>query len=687
MRLLTCILLLPGLAVVPAPAAAIDAARLHMAAMQGEGWALFDVSLQARLPGAAADKAVLSIARLRLPEPIGELHDLRLTCPHLQLSPQRIVCQHGSLRAKGEWLQSKAMTAGFTYTPGQGRFAWHIQGLPMFGGAVDAKGAFTGAGWTLQLQGHVNAASSLPLLAAWPQLPQLDGSGQLKIKADISGGTTLTGQLQVTASALTFSDKQGRYASDHLGARLAANFSGAAPHWQLQGTLTADAGQLYVQPIFLDAGKAPLQLSVSAVVDGDSLNLSQVKLQQQQGLQLTGTATWQLNHPDTPLRSADIQIEQAQMPLAFSTWLQPFMVGTALAQWQTRGVLKGGFQWRDGKPQQLQLTLHDTAITDAAGHYAIDGINGQLHWRAGNPGDGAVQASQLHWSGGRFYRLPVGAGGLNFSMQGRNVRLLQPLRLPLAGGAVVAQRFAASQLGGADMQLAFNGQVEQLDLSKLGKALGWPQFGGTLSGQLPQLSYADRTLTLGGTLSAQVFGGTVRISDFRLDNPFGALPRLGATLHARNLDLEKITQAFSFGRIEGRLNVDVENLRMLNWQPVSFNARLYTPPGDDSRHRINQQAVDKLASIGSGGATSILSGTFLRFFDSFRYQKLGLGCVLANGVCQMNGIAPHDGGGYYIVKGSGLPRINVIGFVNRVQWKTLVEQLKAASEGGAPVVK
>jgi hypothetical protein len=34
-------------------------------------------------------------------------------------------------------------------------------------------------------------------------------------------------------------------------------------------------------------------------------------------------------------------------------------------------------------------------------------------------------------------------------------------------------------------------------------------------------------------------------------------------------------------------------------------------------------------------------------------------------------------GGYYIVKGSGLPRINVIGSQSRVAWTRLVRQMGA----------
>ena len=52
----------------------------------------------------------------------------------------------------------------------------------------------------------------------------------------------------------------------------------------------------------------------------------------------------------------------------------------------------------------------------------------------------------------------------------------------------------------------------------------------------------------------------------------------------------------------------------------------------------------------------------------------------------MDGVAPACNG-YYIVQGSGLPRIDVIGSQHRVAWSRLVRQLRAISTSGGPVVR
>jgi hypothetical protein len=215
-----------------------------------------------------------------------------------------------------------------------------------------------------------------------------------------------------------------------------------------------------------------------------------------------------------------------------------------------------------------------------------------------------------------------------------------------------------------------------VSLAELSNRLAWPAFSGSLSGVIPSVRYAGGNITVDGTLSMQAFDGTVLISDLKLSQPFGVVPRATADINASNLSLDALTRTFSFGNIQGRLDGRVDNLVLENWQPAEFDAKFATPEGDTSRHRISQRAVENLASL--GGAGRVLSSTVLRFFESFSYDRLGISCRLRNGICEMGGIESAERG-YYIVKGGGLPpRIDVLGFNDRVDWNKLVARLKAA---------
>ncbi len=95
-------------------------------------------------------------------------------------------------------------------------------------------------------------------------------------------------------------------------------------------------------------------------------------------------------------------------------------------------------------------------------------------------------------------------------------------------------------------------------------------------------------------------------------------------------------------------------LELFAWSPTAFDARLATPKGDKSRHRISAKAVSSLSNVGGGGGGVVqaLQSGVLRFFDEYSYDKLGITCKLVGDVCEMSGIEP-AGVGYYIVKGAG----------------------------------
>jgi hypothetical protein len=204
------------------------------------------------------------------------------------------------------------------------------------------------------------------------------------------------------------------------------------------------------------------------------------------------------------------------------------------------------------------------------------------------------------------------------------------------------------------------------------------------------LQYDGGVITVGGSLTASAFDGHIEFANLRLEEPLGLAPRLYGDLRVRRLDLEQLTDTFSFGLIQGRLSGDVSGLEMIAWRPVAMDLHLYTPPDDPARRRISQRAVENLASVGGGGAAAALSTGFMKFFEEFSYSSIGIRCVLKDGTCTMSGVGPAGDGpfgqGYYIVKGSGLPRINVVGYRHQVSWNTLIQQLDSITASGGPVV-
>jgi hypothetical protein len=274
--------------------------------------------------------------------------------------------------------------------------------------------------------------------------------------------------------------------------------------------------------------------------------------------------------------------------------------------------------------------------------------------------------------------LSGGRTRIDFATRGRGFALTKPARVPVFDGAIILDALSVASLGSPDTELTFDGRIEPISMPLLAKAFGWPELNGQLAGRIPGLTYRNRELTVEGDLVASVFDGQVVGRNFRLRDPLGPWPRLFADVTARRLDLALVTRTFSIGSITGRLDADLNNMELFNWSPVAFDARLYSTPGDRSRKLISQKAVTSISSVGGGGGgvTAALQSGVLRFFDDFRYDRIGISCLLRNEVCLMSGIEP-AGMGYYMVKGRGIPRIDIIGNAGRVDWRQLVSQIVA----------
>ncbi len=660
---------------------------LSVAQISGEGWQIRDLRLQLSLDGDNAQGSI-EVATLQLPEPLGELRELRLSCQPLIFTAQRIACLDAPLTTDWALLDKPAAVASFEYIAASGALRLDIKGLHGLGGKLAVNLHLQAQGWQAGLQGKGLLASRVaPLLAAAGQNIGAD-AGQLEVAFKLRGNDEglEKASLDLQTRGLTANDEAGERASEALDIKLSGFAEPQAAGWRGHFELAATRGQLYVNPVFFDLAGGALNLasSVRYQPSDQRLLFEQARLRHAGTLELAADGELRLGEAVT-LATLNLDIQSMPMDTAYPVYLQPFLLGSGLDEMETAGRIVGRVEMGNGRPSLVRLQLQGVTAHDLKQRYSIDDLQGEIHWHQGLD---RMRASRLRWAGGSAYRLPFEAGELQVRAAADQLALLEPLRLGLLGGALRVNQLQVQGLGTQALALDFDGAIEPLSLTELTRALGWPEFAGTLSGRLPDLSYRNGDLTVGGTLAAEVFDGKLAVDGLRIADPFGRLPRLRADMHFRNLDLAAATSAFQFGAIEGRLHGDVTGLRMLNWQPVAFDARFYTPPDDRSRHRISQRAIENISALGGAGAGAALSRGFMRFFENFAYARLGISCKLTNGVCLMGGIeAAPDKGGYYLVKGKLLPRIDVIGYANEVSWTALMEQLRSITAGEGPEVR
>jgi hypothetical protein len=682
------VLAVAGALLLAAPAApAIERLSLEVAeVVLPDGRQLRGAAANLDLEASGRSRLDARAARLRL-APDAVLTGLVIRCGELIVREPDFGCHAGEARATAPAVGAVAGRLVIDADSGRGRATLQLSELGLAGGASRIDVRVEASQWQLQASGSdfdLKALRALlPASVALPPDLEADGKLALRLAATGSAAAWHTITLDASVAGLAVQNEAGTVATESVGAMLHASLQsdGNAARFSLR--LDHTNGQALAGPVLLDLNAQPLTLEAEGRIFGDGLEITSARLSQPGLIDAAGTARIAFSHV-LRLDAASIDVTRIEFPAAYTSFLQLALAATELGTLQSSGSASAHMEWRDGAPVSIDATFHGLDFDDRARKLALRGLDGQLQWDAAG---GPLRTSGLAWQSVDLYGIEGGAGALALRAHGSDFALLEPARIPIFDGALALQQLELGAVGTPGMRLAFAADIEPISMEQLSQAFGWPTMTGRLSGRIPGLVYRDRTLAFDGDLRAEVFDGTVSARKLRLIDPLGAFPRVTGDFEARRLDLDLITHTFPIGSITGRLDADISGLELFGWSPVAFDAHLYTTPGDRSRHRISQKAVNSLSNIGGGGGVmGALQSGFLRFFDSFHYDRIGLKCQLRDDVCLMDGI--HRGeGGFYIVRGSGLPRIDVVANSGRVAWSRLVGQVMSALESGELTVR
>ena len=655
--------------------------KMSAGLVSGPDWTVEDLDVQLERRQHGRYTAQLQAGQIKLPLPAGTFHELDLQCADVTLTSAAVGCLHGRLRARSPWLGDGSFDIAGTYGVDNGHLELAISDAPVAGSLLNLalNRAPDNAPWsaTIDLPG---AELATVLLAATGEDWQADGT--LSLTADLHGDSagSARGRVDLALHDGEFSRANGRHAGENLAARLSMALTAGDHGPGGEARLSLDQGQLYVEPVFLDAAADPLHARGHLRWRSETgvLALSGLQIEQRALGRVSGATHIPLSDP----ARSDLDLRWATDALGafYTTWLQPFVFGTPLGNLEVEGGATGHARLRDGELTQATLGLAQAHAEDRDFLFAVYGMDADLQWqRERGP------ASRLSWEGAHVQGLRIGSAALAGIADARGAELLESAFVPVLDGglAITDLRLDTTAQGPV---LYLDAELLPVSLAPLTRAFGWPALGGTIAGRLPGLRYHDRQLEVGGTLEAELFDGTMQITGLRILRLLGPLPRLEADIEMRELDLELLTRTFDFGHISGRLNADVERLRLLEWSPVAFDARIYTPPGVHRGGRISQRAIDNLAGAGAGPGTGLQQG-ITQFFSEFAYARIGLGCSMRRQVCTMSGIEPAGPDSYVIVRGRMLPRIEVIGHHRSVSWPALLEQLEAATAAGPAEVR
>lgn len=687
-------LLLVACGLCAAPAYAAGKVSIHVGQAEFSGLQIDGLDVGWTPAAGAAGAATLRTARIRGLASTGPLSGFALDCPSLRVNGDQIHCDRG--RLTGALGSLGGQDTRFNARTGtDGRLHIRLDAFAFAGGPARVNLVLDGTSWVLDAElAETDIAQAAVIARPWLELPEgftVAGKGQGIVRASGRGDLLRSADVDLKIARLDFADATGMLAGEAILGVVRAHLESAPGGFAVtDGRLELAGGQAYSEPVFLDFGAHRADLDFSGHLDTEAarFDADSFRLVHEGVLQASGSAILDIAGENL-LPQARVRIETLHVAAALPTYLQPFLIDTSLKDLEGSGTIRGELDVTGALPSRAALTFDGVVLDSPTGSLAVAGLRGQFNWYddatrsdlAGQIDDSLFQ-SLLTWDSASLWGIEVGAVGLPFATTGRHFRLLEPTLLPIFDGGLAISTLRVRHAGTEQMYVRFDADVKPISVSKLSRALGWPEFQGTLSGNIPDLQLSQGVVTLGGNIHAAVFGGNIVIRDLSLREPLGRFPRLFASIDIDNLDLAQVTSTFSFGMITGRLSGQILDLETFNWMPESFDARFYTPKDDRSKHRISQRAVRNLSSIGGGsggGVAAALQGGFLKFFDDFGYERLGLNCRLARDVCTMSGVE-RTNGGYYIVKGKGLPRIDVIGGQSRVAWKRLVRQLAAIAE-------
>jgi hypothetical protein len=634
---------------------AYDSVGLKLGTIEGSGWSARNVVVHLGWLDASHARLLLSADSARLDVLPGQLSDLNLSCERAVLKADYIHCPDARLGLLSSEYGRQNIRVSFRYHPAAANWDVKIKGARLPLDRVTKALADAGSGVpVLESNGHIVVTASLR------------GAGLQLVNADV--------ELRLKAKA--FTDAEGLVAGENLDVQLAVEARPDALGWQLALELTGHQGGLYIDPVFLEIPSKPIRATARLgwQEQQQRLVVSAFDYRHPGSVGLQGSGRFSFD-PVFKAESLRLEISEALFPSLYDVYLQPFLIESALGDLQTSGQASGGLVLRDGRLHSARLDSQGLSLEDRQGLFGLENILARIRWSDSDQ----PEQSEVQWTGGHVYRVGLGPARIAAESASGYLSLQEATQLPVLDGALQIDAFELAYGDDEPLHWQVNGLLTPVSMKLLTGALGWPEFSGKLSGIIPDVRYAAGNLEVGGVLLVRVFEGDVTLRNLQLEQPFGVVPRLQLDAQVRNIDLETLTRTFSFGKIEGTLAGRIDGLQMESWRPVAFDAELATPEGDESRHRISQKAVDNISSIGGGGVGGVLSRSFLRFFEDFPYDRLGIRCRLENGVCAMGGVEPAVNG-YYLVKGRFIPpRLDVIGYADRVDWDSLVSQIVAVT--------
>ena len=510
---------------------------------------------------------------ITLPEPLNKINNVVLYCHNIELLAAQSSCKKGELNFHHKTLGQQRLRFKIIAKSEQQYYQIQIKDLNIDSTKLDVDIELKKDRWYLALVTNETSYDSLHRIASHflsqqklSLLTQWQFTGNIAINSYIYGvGSRLNKlQLDLALNDMTGGDSEGNFVTEAATSLINIDALNKSGIWQWQAAMQLTVGQGYGDPIFLDFSENPIDINGIGTWKPETNRFEVSKLDFKHKNVLQGQA--QIVMQSNVLASLDVNIEQTAIAPFYENWLQPFFVGTAADTVSLEGEVEVNFQKKIDN-YFIDLSFDNVKIDDENKRFGLNGFNGKVAWTSfASP----VQ-SDIKWQSAYLYAIPIGETRFKAKVADSKLSLLAPLTVPVLDGELQVESLNLEN-NDKKTEWAFEGLLTPISMESLSSVLEWPLLHGKLSGVIPQLSYKNQQINVDGALMVKLFEGTSIIRDLRLTKPFGSLPQLYANIDLLNMDLETLTETFEFGKITGKLDGKINNLRLSNWHPVQFDA-------------------------------------------------------------------------------------------------------------------
>ena len=481
----------------------------------------------------------------------------------------------------------------------------------------------------------------------------------------------------ITFDDASFSDSSGLHAGEKLSGQIKLAAKNIGTQWLWNGSISWNKGELFWQPFYF--GKAGNTFEINGTFKQPMLSVTQASLLVNEVGKISANA--RINLLTKEVEDIKVNAKDVDFTGLYTIFLKPLAEKSVFGNMDVTGKADWQFEIKNLQPTHFELNLRQANIEDINGKFSFKQLNAHLPWDYDE-----AKTISLNYKSGYLLKMPLGSANLQAEVN--RFSLVSPkMTLPILDGALNLEDISAALLG-SNWNWHLRMDIAPITMNQFSSSLGWPVMEGKISGQVPLVTYANKQLNMDGAMTFNVFRGTISMNNLKIDDPLGIVPRLYADLNIRNLDLGDLTRTFSFGAIEGKLDGDVNHMALENWKPVYLDASIHTSTGKGNEKqlkKISQRAIENITALGGEGTAAAIQRTFLRFFKEFNYDKIGLSCKLRNDICEMGGVESTPTG-YIIVKGKGIPSVNVNGFTQRVSLSDLLDRIKRITDSNTKMI-